>query len=433
MKNSLPVIRQSIHWTQLEWETLALALALEYPQADLLNATNVEQMGCFTLAKLNEIMDRVLAPGRQRKMNQLVTIRVSLAKVYADLRARAVKLPIEAAELATEPGIEAAEPTEPDQADQADQADQTAPPVVELAVAPEKRGYVKVSKNPKVFWKPEEYLVIAREILRLNPHGGHLQSTTMAPLTAADMNAGQLALPSHRRRPAFIFVKPLREPMLKAFYAISKEEIAPKRTEAPAASPDEFDDLDAIAQPPAPPAPAIPDHLSLAPVSTGLLLDALLSRLGAQIGAAVSASVQAGVIAALTSDAVRDVLVGRNAPRAPLSAGYVKHDPTPPSGDREHKPKVLIVGLTKTLHEQEIKGAFEDRFDLRFYHPDENEFILRSKAKAADRTIVLTDFTPHANVRLLDKERVDYIRQLGSIGRLKQFMSSFKVDQVQHH
>ncbi len=193
--------------------------------------------------------------------------------------------------------------------------------------------------------------------------------------------------------------------------------------------------------------------------TTGHLIDKLLSRAGSSIkrgildiigspeAKALVQSFWAGKPSAPAPEVHVTVTAPESKHEAPPPAPVVEDQPVevrgkfngggpyrPPQPDRRHNPfppktaeqpklkKLLIAGLLKSNHVEEVKKEFSDLFDLRFYHPDENMTLLSSRAVGADKVILLTEQVSHKHKQVLESTGVPYMMQLGSIGRLKDYL-----------
>lgn len=205
----------------------------------------------------------------------------------------------------------------------------------------------------------------------------------------------------------------------------------------------------------------IPDQPKTTPAdfSTGQLIDEVLARTGGSLKAVILSILGSPEVERLvklfvphetitqqkpepakTPEVKSEVKVAAPSPKFQGAGPYTgpvlrseptpipKHDPNPPQDvSRPRLKKLLIVGLLKSNHVDEVKRGFSDKFDLRFYHPDEALTKLRGIAPNMDQVIVLTEQVSHKHTGLLQSMGVQYTMQLGSIGRLTDYLSHLNI------
>lgn len=237
----------------------------------------------------------------------------------------------------------------------------------------------KKQKRAKVFWRTEEYLSLARELYRLNPHDTYLKSETLASLTTAALWEAQRILPQERRRHLHQ-VSNVRPGLLEAFKTVRAEleveksvrDAAQAEAEADARALAEkrqhiIDHPEAYSAPlgtatrgatePPQPEPGQPNvHEIALRVLVDMLVPALAERLVPELAKRINAL---GAAPAPVASPV---------PAAPVVEDPLEHGPPPgwePPGltmpatttKVERKTLIGILGL-KPVHLQEVRAAF---------------------------------------------------------------------------
>lgn len=159
-------------------------------------------------------------------------------------------------------------------------------------------------------------------------------------------------------------------------------------------------------RPPPPPPP-----LNYAELATNLMLGELLARGRSML--------KGMLIEALTSPEVKAML------NPPPVVNVPKHNPTPTSQEREKLPRIMIYGLRKPIHRNEISRDFKNIFDIRWGDTGDPGVILKQKNASMDKVFVLTDYVPHSFTDTMKSEIVPYQMITGSITRLREVLNDY--------
>lgn len=159
-------------------------------------------------------------------------------------------------------------------------------------------------------------------------------------------------------------------------------------------------------KPPPPPPP-----LNYAELATNLMLGELLAR-----GRGILRSM---IVEAITSPEVKAMLNPAPVVNVP------KHNPTPTSQEREKLPRIMIYGLRKPIHRNEISRDFKNIFDIRWGDTGDPGVILKQKNASMDKVFVLTDYVPHSFTDTMKSEIVPYQMITGSITRLREVLNDY--------
>lgn len=163
------------------------------------------------------------------------------------------------------------------------------------------------------------------------------------------------------------------------------------------------------------PKPAPAPTLSLADFSAGQLLDALLDKFNDKL--------KSNILEIIQSPEVMNMLQIAKPSRTPV----VRHNPIGAAMEPKVKlERILIAGLLKPMHVEEVKEKFGDQFDLKFYHPDESVHKLKSMAPGADRVILMATQLSHKHEESLRTTNVKFEKVRGNIGVLLARLNEIK-------
>jgi len=174
------------------------------------------------------------------------------------------------------------------------------------------------------------------------------------------------------------------------------------------------------------PAPAITEPVALALAATpadftaGQLLDALLDKLADRF--------KVNVLDILKSSEVQDMLRPQTHNRSPI-----RHNPIGVAMEPTvSKQKIVVAGLLKSIHIEEVKDKFGDKFKLTFYHTDESVHKLKSMAASADRVLLMVNMIPHKHEEALKAANLKFEKVRGNIGVLLSTLSEIDSQQQSH-
>lgn len=100
-----------------------------------------------------------------------------------------------------------------------------------------------------------------------------------------------------------------------------------------------------------------------------------------------------------------------------------RHNPNMKSEDRPRLKKILIFGLNKPIHQNEIQRDFKDKFDLKFLAAKPNVTQLRALSRAAEEVIVMTDSVDHASCESMKADNIKQTLVSGRIGHLREHLN----------
>lgn len=257
-------------------------------------------------------------------------------------------------------------------------------PVGLVAEAPQ---YPEQDRRSKIQWSPDEQWTLARQVHTIRKDG-------YSDLLLAIEKAQRQVLPKERRRAITNrnMVGDWLYPILDILKHNDTLQAAVKALEN---------------RPPPPPPP-----LNYAELGTNLMLSELLQR-----GTVLLRNI---MIQALTSKEVQDML----RPPAPPTE-VPRHNPTPFGIERERLPKVMIYGLHKPIHRQEIERDFKDKLLVRWGDTKDPGAMLKQKNAQMDKVFVLTDYVPHSLTDTMKSELVPYQMLTGSITRLREALNEY--------
>lgn len=373
-----------VFWTPDEWKLMALALHTLCPELDLINASDMRGV---TLQRLNQAAS-VLPAGRQRHFKWLGHALERVQKIYAE--ARAGRDPMyygrrDEAQLQVETAA-ADVPPKPIAVESAPAAKKPAPVLVDtISTAPH-----KPVAETRIFWTPAEWIEIASEIDRLNPHAKYPERGTCGALTTSDIMQAQRVLPAERRR--HLRTQPmdkLRQPLLTAFREVRK-----LKTELAAVRQQEA--LQVYEERRLTPPPN-PYEVAFKP-----LVDLIAREVTAQLLPALLQMITAGQAAVVPQQAAA------NQPVRP--------------GPREVRMRVGVVNNRLTFAD-ELRREFP-QIDFTFADIDRTNSI--DSVTNCDRVIVLTKFISHQATTRVKKAVGDrYVPLNGSITDMKRVLTSW--------
>lgn len=164
--------RPYVHWTADEWRFFALALHESNPKAGLLYSPALSML---TQPMIDSAL-KLMPPERQRKIKNVHNVRSMLLQIYT-------KAIADADRLFFPNGI--ASPSS------------TAAPATPVE---KKRGH-HTGPLRRVVWSKEEWVAVAAEIHRLNPHKNYPENPSLNSISKGDIKfAQQRVLPEDRRR-----------------------------------------------------------------------------------------------------------------------------------------------------------------------------------------------------------------------------------------
>ena len=254
----------------------------------------------------------------------------------------------------------------------------------------------------KIFWRPDELELLAKEIDRLVlVVGGFSKMQALA--------LAQESLPEDRRRTIVHWstVAPRLDPVLQA----CRE--ARQRAQAQTDQAQQQGNEAAAAA-------AATKHEEWLRTTTDLLAPLVAQLLGhptvqAQLARALTSTL--GALPATTASPSSD-----DAPAASETAGHgggslVKLQ-APARTERPQLRRVLVAGLLPAQAE-EVSQEFKGRLDLRFWGSNESHDLLRSAVRQCDVAIGMTDFMSHPADACMKSLAARYVRHSGGIKRLK--------------
>lgn len=127
------------------------------------------------------------------------------------------------------------------------------------------------------------------------------------------------------------------------------------------------------------------------------------------------------LIQSLQSPRVRDALANAVADRRPARA-EVRHNPEAPVCDRPRLKKLLIFGLNKPIHQNEIIRDFKDMFDVRVLAAKPNGATLKAMSRAAEEIIVMKNHVDHGSTDTMVADNLKLTYVAGNVGVLRDFL-----------
>lgn len=397
-----------VHWSDMEWLTIARALVRLFPELGLPDVNNV---GRVRLRHINHAQN-VLPAQRHRNLAALGIVHSKLTIAMRTLNGQSApaERPAE-----TVPAQAAQPPAAP--------AHAAAAEVLQQVIYRQPDGPANGAPASKVFWRESEWYAVAVELAYLNP--ALLES--LNDLRPADVFRAQRVLPTNRRRPQTSFLnKHVRSELAPAFRRLRANIEAARRAQAEAAAQAVNEQAQQQAKQAAQAAAEdtikaallqspdfIAQALSAAPIG------AIFQALTAQLVTHAQTMIETAVINALSSERVKQALTvnlhleSKDAPTAAL--------PTVTGNAPANviaKPRIGIVGAL-AQQGNEIAAAFPQ---LRIKIVDKNLAgqSLREAVSGCDRVIAMTGFISHSTDGVCSKAVGDrYTRVDGGVSAVR--------------
>lgn len=211
-----PTKKPLIKWTEKEWDKLAIALHLTFPDKEYHIAEKlslgVGQVMAIMRRTLDESQWRVLHTGNDYKpwlLKAFVRMRPTLVAHEAN-KEQAIAAVLTKEHENTELPIRA-------DADSSDNSNSN-----ETWTVPDK------PKQSRIQWNEIEWMQLARELIKNNPQ--YLQSSTLVGVKLPDIQLAQKVLPENRRREGIIVMNPTRAKLLEAMAILRTEVQAQEAT-----------------------------------------------------------------------------------------------------------------------------------------------------------------------------------------------------------
>lgn len=414
-----------IHWSPEEWEAVALELERMIP--------GVFERRCNGVGIVQVNAAQAILPVHRRRIfGQVVGFRASILKIWENVQAaRKDQAPPAIVDFPSGPVMEP-----PSRKSDDNSAIATAIHKAFQAGPTEKKA-----RKTKVYWTPEEWLAIAREMRRQNPHYNFFASKFNIIDLAGIRDAQREVLPISRRK-VLAGQKGLQEPLVNAFKMlleeVSKENEERKQTVEPAVSDlleEVADPIDKIAevvkvadfQTPAPIVSTAPsDFLSRVTQAAVPLMDVLVSEVVKRLLPELSAQLMPELTKSISS-IVQTAMDGLKPASQPLAAPMTNATPFsvvasqplpaqlsakeisalfPTPEPKPKKKKIVLVGPTGRQR-QDIETSFpqfrfifiEHGHGIKEAAVDCELFVVYTSHFNAANKAAVKKYVPHEKVR----------------------------------
>jgi hypothetical protein len=397
-----------VRWTDAEWEALATAL-VERDPAYLTDAA----LNCLATSAIMTAQEALPADRRRSygSISVFKFVKPPLAAALARIKARA------------------------------EGVDESALPAIPA------RTYGTDSN--KIFWNKDEWLAVARELCRLDPHTDYLKPEALEGIDGVALQQAQRVLPAERQRPLINHPSKFRAYLESAFNRIRQD----LRYQAPTTEPVVEAAAPAPAPEPvvhvAPSAPVVAAVAAAAPAPAPVaavpaanpweaacrpLVDVLAKELGAGLAAALAPALTQAIAASLMPviDAAVEKMAEKLkpprdfpflAPQRPAADKPQEAQPAPAPGPVAKKVAEVVkpvIGVVGPLPaQQRVLEAAYPEIDLRFVEKNGNGNAATA-LQSCTRVIGMTSFMNHptdGSLRRFFGER--YCRVTGGVSAIK--------------
>lgn len=378
-----------IIWGLPEWELLANGLATSYPERVHRSAKTIEDMD-FTLTEFFRVMRKVLPEDRWRETTRDINkFKIGLIKYYQRSAKEAEKTPEVPPEVIPSPPEEfPAPPAVTYDNNHAVTVSDTAAGAPGCLPSAQPASV----KSKKIFWKPGEWVDLAREINRLEPFAHHTKSTTLAGLTlAAFKEAERNVIAADRRRPSINSITFVRPDLLRAFAVIRDEQEQQQREEEERKAQERLEEQRRLAQ----------EVLARKPNPYEEAFAPLVKFLATEI----------------TKMLVPALVTAQDKPQQTVDEIVAHATAVVENHAKPRKTRIAVVG-PKPNQARELERTF----------PDLEIIVIEKKATAvsvqsADKIIGMTDFMDHSVDGMLRKTFPDrYHRTTGTVSSVKRLI-----------
>jgi hypothetical protein len=400
-------------WRPNEWSTLCEAVIQAYPDREIRSAMQPSDMRIST-KEFHEIMRQTLPEARWRTFKHADKFKYGLIKIFQNQPKQLARAAAAEQEVKKSIPPEETLPASPPQEAPATVTARHPPVTIEHAAADSAPGVVPGvsagatssappgvspgaspgSRSPKVFWKPNEWLDIAREIYRLEPFAQHIKSSSLAGITLAVFKeAERNVIPMERRRPSINTTTAVRADLLKAFAIIRAEVEHQEQAEKNCKEQERIEEQRRFAQ----------EQLEkkLNPYEEAFA--PLVRMLATEI----------------TRMLVPAILSAQQQPEQPIEKIVEIASNVVALQNKPKKPRVAIVG-PKPNQARELEQAFPELEIIAFENSNQ---VTAANVHSCDKIIGMTDYMRHGADGMLRKTFGDkYHRTTGTVSAVKRLI-----------